>query len=99
MKQPHLKTIHRNGRKISCAIWDDSANKTPVFCIHGLTRNGRDFDYLASNLSDSRTVYAPDVAGRGKSDWLKEPELYTYDLYVEDAVSYTHLTLPTICSV
>lgn len=86
MKKPRIEKIDRNGRKISCAIWDEHGEKTPVFCVHGLTRNGRDFDYFATHLSDNRSVYAPDVAGRGQSDWLKESERYTYDLYAEDAI-------------
>ena len=86
MKAPQIKMIDREGRAIACAVWESSQNKPPVFCIHGLTRNGRDFDYFASNLSDSRPVYAPDVAGRGSSDWLGQHEQYTYDLYVEDAL-------------
>lgn len=86
MNQPQIKTIDRNGRKISCALWGNHSNQTPVLCVHGLTRNGRDFDYFANNLSDSRAIYAPDVAGRGKSDWLSEHEIYSYDLYVEDTL-------------
>jgi len=49
----------------------------PVICVHGLTRNGRDFDYLARALEgDGRQVFCPDIVGRGKSDWLANPADY-----------------------
>ncbi len=54
----------------------------PVFCVHGLTRNGRDFDALAQWLADSgRRVICPDVAGRGESDWLNNPAEYNNPNY------------------
>ncbi len=47
-----------------------------VVCVHGLTRNGRDFDALAEALSDRFHVICPDLPGRGKSAWLPDPGLY-----------------------
>lgn len=56
----------------------------PVICVHGLTRNARDFDMLAERLSETRHVVCPDVVGRGKSDWLPDPGLYGYPQYMSD---------------
>jgi len=53
-----------------------------VLCVHGLTRNGRDFDPLAEILSDRFHVICPDLPGRGKSDWLPDPALYQPGSYV-----------------
>ena len=50
--------------------WGDPANRRVVICVHGLTRNGRDFDALASELATDFRVVCPDIPGRGKSDWL-----------------------------
>jgi pimeloyl-ACP methyl ester carboxylesterase len=47
-----------------------------VVCVHGLTRNGRDFDPLAEALSDRFHVICPDLPGRGKSSWLPDSALY-----------------------
>jgi pimeloyl-ACP methyl ester carboxylesterase len=47
-----------------------------VVCVHGLTRNGRDFDPLAEALSDRFHVICPDLPGRGKSSWLADSSLY-----------------------
>jgi pimeloyl-ACP methyl ester carboxylesterase len=53
-----------------------------VLCVHGLTRNGRDFDPLAEALADKFHVICPDLPGRGKSDWLGEAGLYQPASYV-----------------
>ncbi|MEO8247742.1 MAG: alpha/beta hydrolase, partial [Burkholderiales bacterium] len=59
-----------------------------VVCVHGLTRNGRDFDVLAQALveraSGALRVVCPDVAGRGASDWLADPNGYQVPFYVAD---------------
>ncbi|HUN49212.1 MAG TPA: alpha/beta hydrolase [Stellaceae bacterium] len=60
------------------------AGAPTVLCVHGLTRNGRDFDDLAQALSAHFRVVCPDVVGRGKSDWLLHGEDYTYPLYLGD---------------
>ncbi len=52
--------------------------------MHGLTRNGRDFDALANALSDRFRVLCPDVVGRGKSSWLTKHEDYAYPQYCAD---------------
>ncbi len=56
---------------------------TPVLCVHGLTRNGRDFDFLAQELAQTTRVICPDLPGRGKSDWLANTEEYNYDTYID----------------
>jgi len=53
-----------------------------VICVHGLTRNGRDFDPLAEALADKFHVICPDLPGRGRSDWLPAGALYQPATYV-----------------
>lgn len=55
-----------------------------VVCVHGLTRNARDFDTLAQALAPSRVV-CPDVVGRGQSAWLRDPSDYGFPQYLADA--------------
>jgi pimeloyl-ACP methyl ester carboxylesterase len=55
----------------------------PVVCVHGLTRNGRDFDTLAEALSDEFYLLCPDLPGRGRSGWLPDPALYQPPSYVQ----------------
>lgn len=65
--------------------WGNAAsNSGTVFCVHGLTRNGRDFDVLANALAENYRVLAVDMAGRGKSEWHSDPAQYNYGSYVAD---------------
>ncbi|MBL0930317.1 MAG: alpha/beta hydrolase [Alphaproteobacteria bacterium] len=55
-----------------------------VICVHGLTRNGRDFDALARALAhDGWRVVCPDMPGRGASDWLHRADDYSYPVYTQ----------------
>ena len=67
--------------------WGDSANPRVLVCVHGLTRNGRDFDYLARSLADAYRVVCPDMPGRGRSDWLRDAADYDYPVYCNDLVT------------
>jgi len=64
--------------------WGDKANPRVLICVHGLTRNGRDFDYVAERLADAYRVVCPDIVGRGRSDWLRVKTDYTYPVYCTD---------------
>ena len=55
-----------------------------IVCVHGLTRQGRDFDVLAQVLSHHARVICPDIAGRGQSDWLADPMAYGVPQYAFD---------------
>ena len=63
------------------ARWGDPA-LPPVVCVHGLSRNSRDFDALAQALTANYYVICPDLPGRGQSEWLAEPALYNPLSYV-----------------
>jgi pimeloyl-ACP methyl ester carboxylesterase len=67
--------------------WGDPANPRVLICVHGLSRQGRDFDTLARALSDSYRVVCPDVVGRGRSDRLANPMNYQVAQYVADMVT------------
>jgi pimeloyl-ACP methyl ester carboxylesterase len=67
--------------------WDGDAARPPVVCVHGLTRNARDFEALAAALAPSRRVLALDVLGRGDSAWARSPALYGYPQYCADAAA------------
>ncbi len=63
------------------------SGKTPVLCLHGLTRNSRDFEDLAPIVAESgRSVIALDVRGRGRSDYDSQIENYNPAKYVEDVI-------------
>jgi pimeloyl-ACP methyl ester carboxylesterase len=57
----------------------------PVIGIHGLTGNGRDFDWLAPDLaSHGFRVIAVDMPGRGRSDFLPDTADYNFAQYIQD---------------
>ena len=75
------------------AYWQWGAVDSPhvIVCAHGLSRQGRDFDVLAQALCAASPkplrVVCPDVVGRGRSDWLKDPMGYQIPNYVADMLA------------
>ena len=71
--------------------WGDLDSPHVVVCVHGLSRQGRDFDVLARHLIGADgtrcRVVCPDVAGRGHSDWFKDPMLYQVPQYAADMLA------------
>ncbi|WP_193767619.1 alpha/beta fold hydrolase [Halorientalis pallida] len=75
-----------DGIEIHYSAWGDRADPT-VLCVHGLSRNGRDFDPLARALEDDYHVVCPDMPGRGLSQWADDPaERYSNGAMVETLV-------------
>jgi len=62
--------------------WGDPANDRVVICVHGLSRNGRDFDVVAEALASTHRVLSVDMPGRGASDWLADPNDYAFPTYL-----------------
>ena len=58
----------------------------PVLCLHGLTRNARDFDVLAPRLAKRQRVICPDMRGRGDSEYARDAASYTPAQYCEDVL-------------
>ncbi len=74
------------------AYWEWNATGNPhhphvVVCVHGLSRQGRDFDTLARALAPHARVVCPDVVGRGESDWLADPMAYQVPQYAGDMLA------------
>lgn len=73
--------------KMAYTEWGNPNNSNVLICVHGLTRNSRDFDFLAEVLATDYRVICPDIVGRGKSDWLTSAEGYIYDTYINDILT------------
>ena len=74
-------------RYLAYLDWGERAGKT-LICVHGLTRCARDFDFLAPEMvRRGYRVICPDIAGRGDSDWLKNPMEYVVPTYVSDMMA------------
>ena len=78
------------GHRMAWWQWGDAQAGHVVVCVHGLSRQGRDFDVLAQALvsrsAEPLRVVCPDVVGRGRSDWLPDPMGYAIPTYVGDMV-------------
>lgn len=84
----HVKCLHAQAlHRMAYWEWGDPANPRVLVCVHGLSRQGRDFDALADALVGHYRVVAPDVAGRGHSDWFTDPMAYVLPIYVADMVT------------
>ncbi|WP_343733106.1 alpha/beta hydrolase [Duganella sp.] len=85
-----LAGLHRMAYK----EWGDESNPNVLVCVHGVTRVSDDFDNMAQALAGDYRVICPDIVGRGRSDWLKNPQLYRIPQYVSDIVTLLARVLP-----
>ena len=79
--------------------WGDHDAGHVIVCVHGLSRQGRDFDVLAQALAAGAgaavRIVCPDVVGRGHSDWLQDPMGYQIPTYAADMVALLAKVKPT----
>ena len=73
-----------DGLKLHFRDYPGSAERPPILCLPGLTRNARDFEALAERLAGDWRVICPDMRGRGDSDYARDPMTYTPAHYVAD---------------
>ena len=89
--EPRLRSVQCIGahgfHRMAYTEWGDPHNPRVLVCVHGLTRNGRDFDDLARALAPHYRVVCPDVAGRGRSGWLAVKDDYQLPTYVADMIT------------
>lgn len=91
MMQPRIKMVQclspAGLHRMAYQTWGDDDNPRVLVCVHGVTRVSDDFDRLAESLSEHYRVICPDVVGRGRSDWLRDPRHYIVPQYVSDMVT------------
>ena len=83
--EKHIISDTQSGtHKVVYLDWGDR-HAPPIVCVHGLTGNARDFDYLAEHLvKRGYRVIAVTLPGRGNSDFLSDPLDYNYSQYIKD---------------
>lgn len=85
MRESAYRSLGAHGfHRVAYTEWGDAGNDRLVICVHGLSRNRRDFDTLAGVLARDFRVLCPDIVGRGSSDWLQDKTQYTYPVYLAD---------------
>ncbi|MGQ0658375.1 MAG: alpha/beta fold hydrolase [Chromatiales bacterium] len=98
MRTNHVLGLGSKGfHRVHYTEWGDPENSRVLLCVHGLTRNGRDFDFLAERMQDVYRIVCPDLPGRGQSDWLSDPTDYDYRVYAADmAILIARLNVPQV---
>lgn len=91
MTSPQIRTVQclspAGLHKMAYKEWGDPRNPNVLVCVHGVTRVSDDFDQLALALCSHYRVICPDVVGRGRSSWLRDPKHYQLPQYVSDMVT------------
>ncbi|MBI3524882.1 MAG: alpha/beta hydrolase [Betaproteobacteria bacterium] len=88
MRQRSVLCANPTGlHRVAYTEWGEPHNPKVLVCVHGLTRCGRDFDFLAQALEAKYRVVCPDVVGRGLSDWLVDKPQYRIEQYLADMVT------------
>jgi pimeloyl-ACP methyl ester carboxylesterase len=73
-----------DGLRLHYRDYPGPADRPPILCLPGLTRNARDYHDLARRLSPDWRVIAIDLRGRGDSGYAKDPMSYVPLTYVQD---------------
>jgi pimeloyl-ACP methyl ester carboxylesterase len=82
-RECHLRGLSPHGfHRVVYYEWGEHDNPNVVVCVHGVGRNGRDFDVLAEALAPTHRVVAVDMPGRGRSEWLRDPNDYVFPVYL-----------------
>jgi pimeloyl-ACP methyl ester carboxylesterase len=88
MRQSSVQCLGPHGlHRMVYSEWGDRSNPRVLICVHGLTRNGGDFDVLANALASDYRVVCPDVVGRGRSDRLLVSDDYALPIYANDMLT------------
>lgn len=83
-RQDEVRALGPHGyARIAYTEWGPPDASQVVLCVHGLTRQARDFDFLARRLAAKGIrVVCPDLPGRGRSEWIANPADYATPLYL-----------------
>jgi pimeloyl-ACP methyl ester carboxylesterase len=85
MREDSILGLGAHGfHRVAYYEWGDPDCDQVLICVHGLTRRGRDFDFLAAAMQDARRVVCVDLPGRGASDWLPLAAGYQPTQYIQD---------------
>jgi pimeloyl-ACP methyl ester carboxylesterase len=76
-----------DGLSLAARDFPGPQGASTVLCLHGLTRNSRDFEELATALQGAFRVLAPDQRGRGRSSYDPRPINYNLLIQTQDVWS------------
>lgn len=76
----------RDGLKLHYRDYAGPKDRPPILCLHGLTRNSRDFEDVAGRYAGDWRLLALDFRGRGLSEWDSQSERYAPPAYAQDVL-------------
>lgn len=89
-----------DGLRLHARDYGDEQAPLAVLCLHGLSRNARDFEPVAERLSSRFRVICAEQRGRGLSAYDPKPENYHPGTYVADMIALLdHLKLPRVAII
>ena len=89
--------LSKDGLRLFYRDYPSQSAKTPVLCIPGLTRNARDFDFIAAHIARTRRVLVTDLRGRGRSAYDPDASNYSVPVETRDVVQLvSELNLPKV---
>jgi pimeloyl-ACP methyl ester carboxylesterase len=84
----HVQCLDNRGlHRMAYWEWGDATNPRVLVCVHGLARQGRDFDALARSMAGEYRVVCPDIVGRGHSERLADAAGYGFQTYLADVIT------------
>src|SRR5512143_1889925 len=79
----HFQSLSPHGfHRVVYDEWGEPDNPAVVICVHGVGRNASDFDDLAAALAPTHRTLSIDMPGRGRSEWLADPNDYVFPTYL-----------------
>ncbi len=80
--------LSADGLTLHLRDYGEATARPPVICLHGLTRNARDFERLAPYMAGRGwRVLVPEMRGRGESEYAPDPASYQIGTYVADLLA------------
>lgn len=77
-----------DGLRLHYRAYGEASDKPPILCLHGLTRNARDWEPVVERLSGDWRIYCLEMRGRGESAYASDPMTYVPLTYVQDVEAF-----------
>ncbi|MEM8695352.1 MAG: alpha/beta hydrolase [Pseudomonadota bacterium] len=77
-----------DGLRLHYRAYDGPGDRPPILCLHGLTRNARDWEPVADRLVGDWRLYCLEMRGRGESAYASDPMTYVPLTYVQDVEAF-----------
>lgn len=77
-----------DGLRLHYRAYDGPDDRPPILCLHGLTRNARDWEPVADRLAGDWRLYVLEMRGRGESAYATDPMTYVPLTYVQDVEAF-----------